>query len=67
MLASAEGTHLSTDIVEGVPSDEYVGGVGGDTDDPAMGFLQVRNGIASWVHMAPEVDVLRKEKVKFMP
>ena len=47
-----------TDIVEGVPPDEYVGRVGGDADDPAVGLLQVRDGEPGWVHMAPEVDVL---------
>jgi hypothetical protein len=47
-----------SDIVEGVPADEYVGGVGGDADDPAVGLLQVRDGEPSWVHVAPEVDVL---------
>lgn len=49
----------SSDVVKGIPPYEYVGGVGGDADDPAMGSLQVRDGMASRVHMAPEVDVLR--------
>ena len=49
--------YLSTDIVEGVPPDEYVGGVGGDAHDPAMASLEVRDGETSRVHMAPKVDV----------
>lgn len=48
----------SSNIVEGVSWHEDVGRVGGDADDPATRLLQVRDGVAGRIHVAPKVDVL---------